>query len=158
MIGCDLCPPQARAQGSCLTLRRPPNSLKGMSLPAPTFSPPGIAGARDPGGESRAAGGGEPPPSVFELFQQGVPLPHLGAWSLNPRTPQPLSSSERSPWIQLQRSGARPPQLRLARSGLPAGGVAGCPAPRSRVHSVRLGTDGEQARCDPAPRTADVRP
>ena len=97
VIGCDLCPPQARAHGSCLTLRRPPNSLRGMSLPTPTFSPSGTTGARNPGGESRAGGGGEPPPSVFELFQQGVPLPHLGAWSLNPRTPQPLSSSERSP-------------------------------------------------------------
>lgn len=160
VIGCDLCPPQPRAQGSCLTLRRPPNSLRGLSLPAPTFSPPVTTGARNPGGESRAGGGGEPPPSAFELFQQGAPLPHLGAWSLHPRTPQPLSSLERSPWIQLQlqRSGARPPQLRLARSGLPAGGVAGCPAPRSRVHSARLGRDGEQARCDPAPRTADVRP
>ena len=98
-----------------------------MSLPTPTFSPSGTTGARNLGGESRAGGEGEPPPSVFELFQQGVPLPHLGAWSLNPRTPQPLSSSEQSPWIQLQlqRSGARPPQLRLARSGSPAGGVAG---------------------------------
>ena len=35
VIGCDLCPPQARAHGSCLTLRRPPNSLSRPPPPGP---------------------------------------------------------------------------------------------------------------------------
>ncbi|XP_040308525.1 cellular retinoic acid-binding protein 2 isoform X2 [Herpailurus yagouaroundi] len=38
VIGCDLCPPQTRARGSCLTLRCPPNPSRAPGLPRRSLS------------------------------------------------------------------------------------------------------------------------
>lgn len=80
-------------------------------------------------------------------------MPHSGARPSRSWPPRPLSELGAVTRDPVQASVEPSPAANLFPSagserGAAAGSVAGCPAPRSREHRVRLGRGGDQASRD----------